>query len=350
MSRRPVQALVALAVLTAGCSLFKFNVSTPETRRREAEAEARKAEDDALVGELEALRGELVAAPSAEKAMLFADKVKRADGSAPVRDGRLDLAKLQAEAMTYLEQAATAGPSLEAFGALASLPPSPDTDAAVLRACPKVRPAAQGDALVGLVDACLAAAKGDAKLLKWSTAKADVAAFKKAEEARVKAEAKAAAEAAELAKKSGGSAIASVFAAGRCEFGNCLKDGWTARTDAGEVRVRCNFGNCLKDGWTAQLPDGGQANTRCNFGDCMKDGWETSFPNGGGTARTRCNFGKCATDGWETELPNGAGTARTRCNFGDCMKDGWETNFPDGHTVRCRCNFGKCLTDGTSCD
>jgi hypothetical protein len=363
-----LRTVLVVAALSAGCSLFKFNVSTPETRRQEAEAEARKAEearkaaaaesearaaeqaaaqkarDEAIVGELETLRGALTAGVTADKAIAFAAKVQSAEGTAPARDGRLDLPRLRGEAAGYLERAAVEGPSAEAFTTLASLPAAPDTDAAVLRACPRVRPAIAADALPDFIDVCLAAARGDGKQLKWPGAKADLAAHKKALEARAAAEAAAA----EAAKQAGTHAVASVFAAGRCEFGNCVKDGWTVRTDAGEVRVRCNFGNCLKDGWTAQLPGGGQATTRCNFGDCMKDGWDTSFPDGT-SARTRCNFGNCAKDGWETTLPDG-GTARTRCNFGDCFKDGWETSLPDGGSVRCRCNFGKCLEDGTTCD
>jgi len=375
MSPRNVFVVAALA---AGCSLFKVTIDTPESRRKAEEARqaeaaaaqqkaaaqaleaeqqaavAQAARDQATIVELEALRADLTRGPDGGKAIAFADKVAAAKDSPAARDGRLDMDSLHPEALGYLERAIDAAPSHELFLALDVAAGGADGDPVVRRACPRVRPVVPGEALAEFTAICLARAGGDAKLLKWPTAKADLAALRKAQDAqaRADAEAKAAeAKAAEEAQKAGANgavhAIAGVFAAGRCEFNDCMKNGWTTRTDAGEVRVRCNFGNCLKDGWTAQLPGGGEARTRCNFGDCMKDGWETSYPDGS-SARTRCNFSNCGKDGWETTLPNG-GSARTRCNFGDCFKDGWETSLPDGGSVRCTCNFQKCLTDGTSC-
>lgn len=374
--------LLVVAALSAGCSLLKFNVSTPETRRKEeeqrqaqAQAEQQRAADEAkvaaareaelaaareqaIVAEIEALRAQLTSAPSNEKAQGFAEKVAAAEGTPAARDGRLDVAKLRIEALGYLERAITAEPNYAAFLVLAQAPGGPEADATVARVCPGVRPKVRAEQLAEFMDTCLARVGGEAKKYKWASLKADLVVARKAAEARAKAEALAAREAekaekeaekdAEKAGTSGVFALAGVFAAGRCEFGDCLKNGWTIATANGDVRVRCNFGNCLKDGWNAELPGGGTARTRCNFGDCMKDGWDTELP-GGGTARTRCNFGNCGKDGWDTQMPDG-GTARARCNFGDCFKDGWDTQMPDGSTVRCKCNFGKCLTDGTSCD
>ena len=391
------RSLLLLAALTAGCSLFKFNIDTPakrreaeETRAREAEAarvqaeeqqkvaaaretEARTARDEQAKREIEALRAEINAPCAAgssactrdlgadgAKALRFGELVAAAKDSPMARDGRLDIPALQAEALGYLESALVT-PSRPLFDALAALASTPETDAAVLRACPKLRPGVATADVPDFVAVCLARAGGDSKQLKWPSIKADLVAMRKADEARVRAEAEAARAQAEAdrlaaaaekeAAKSGQSsqarAIAAVFAAGRCNFGNCIKDGWTANTDAGEVRVACNFGNCLKDGWTARLPDGSEARTSCNFGDCMKDGWETRYADGS-SARTSCNFSNCPKDGWQTQLPGG-GSARTTCNFGDCFKDGWTTQMPSGE-VRCRCNFSKCLTDGTTCD
>ena len=375
MSPRSLLVVVALAT---GCSLFKFTVKNPEAERKaqeeqqaqaeaarqEAEAQAKaaaeqealaqKARDEAVVAELAALRGELTQGPDGGKALAFAGKVSAAKDSPAARDGRLDMDMLQPEALGYLERAIEKEPSYELFLALDVAAGGAEGDRTVQRACPRVRPTVPGDAVTAFTAICLARFGGDRQLLKWASAKADLTALRKAEEAQAQAEKAAAAaeaKAAEEATKAGANgavhAIAGVFAAGRCEFNDCMKNGWTTQTSAGEVRVRCNFGNCLKDGWTAQLPGGGEARTRCNFGDCMKDGWETSYPDGS-SARTRCNFSNCAKDGWETTLPGGQ-SARTRCNFGDCFKDGWETSLPDGGSVRCTCNFQKCLTDGTSC-
>ncbi len=391
------RSLLLLAALMAGCSLFKFNIDTPakrreaeEARNREAEAArvqaeeqrklavqrdaaAQKARDEQAKTDIEALRAEINAPCAAgssactrdlgadgAKALRFAALVAGAQSSPMARDGRLDIPALQTEALGYLEQALVS-PSRPVFDALAALPSTPASDAAVLRACPKLRPTVAAADVPDFVELCLGRAGGDSKQLKWPNVKADLVAMRKADEARARAEAEAAraqadadkvaAAAEKAAEKSGNSnqarAIAAVFAAGRCNFGNCIKDGWTANTDAGEVRVACNFGNCLKDGWTARLPDGSEARTSCNFGDCMKDGWETRYADGS-SARTSCNFSNCPKDGWQTQLPGG-GSARTSCNFGDCFKDGWTTQMPSGE-VRCRCNFSKCLTDGTSCD
>ena len=307
------------------------------------------------------MRGELTAAPTTARAIAFAGEVREAEGTQAAREGRIEPDKLRVEAAGFLERAIAGDPSYESFTALAALAPSPEIDAAVRRTCPLVRPKLAADQVPDFVDVCLARAGGDPKAYRWPTLKADLAAHRRALDARARAEAEAAraaaeaeriaAEEAEAAAKaaatSGVFALAGVFAAGRCEFGDCMKNGWTTRTSAGDMRVRCNFSNCLKDGWTTELPGGGTARTRCEFGDCMKDGWTTELP-GGGTARTRCNFSNCPKDGWTTELPDGS-TARARCNFGDCFKDGWTTDMPDGSTVRCQCNFQKCLTDGTQC-
>lgn len=361
--------LVLAALLVAGCSLFKFNVSTPETRRQEAEAAARASEkeradaearqkearaaeardsakrDETRIAAIEAARGELAAGVTPAKAIDFAGKVRLVEGTAPTRDGRLDMPKLWVEAAGHLERAAADGPSFEAFNELAAVPRAPDVDAAVVRACPRVRPAVPAESVPDFVGACLDAAGNDAKQLKWASAKADIAAYKKAADARARAEAEAAENAKAQAQTLAG-ALALMFAAGRCEFSDCAKNGWTASTDGGSVQARCSFQKCLTDGWTTQMPDGSDVRTRCSFGDCMKNGWETDLP--GGTARTSCSFGDCAKNGWETGLPSGD-RARTTCNFSDCFTQGWETRFPDGRTIRCRCEFSKCLENGATC-
>ncbi len=392
----PRSSVVLLALL-AGCSLFKLHVDPSTTRqvagqpgmdpslavRAHHEALARQAahseaaaaavRDQQTVAQIEALRGELGAGgPDGAKAMQFAALVRGARDSAAARDGRLDLPALQLEAVTYLE---AAPPSYEVFITMAAIANTPATDAAVLRACAKTRPVVPAGQVTDFVALCINRAGGDPKQLVWPGVQADMVVVRKADEDRERAEAEAAraqaqAERAEAeaeriavaeaervavaaekvavkaAQSDAARAIAAVFAAGRCNFGNCLKDGWTAGTPAGDVRVTCNFGDCLKDGWTARLPDGSEARTTCNFGDCMKDGWETRYADGK-SARTRCNFGACAKDGWETTLPGG-GSARTTCNFRDCFKDGWQTQMPSG-SVRCSCNFQKCLSDGASC-
>ena len=393
------RSLLLLAGLCAGCSLFKFNIDTPAKRREAEEArqsEARAAEEEARVAarreaeaaaareeatirELDGLRAEIragcedVSKPcTAEvgavgaKALRFAELVVSVREGAAEREGRINVGALKLEAVGYLEQA-LASPSYALFIAMASVADTPETDAAVQRACAKVRPVVAKEAVAEFVALCLARAGGDAKQLQWPGVKADLVTLRAAQEAEARAEAeatraraeaaraqaeadRAAAEQDKLAAKSAQAgaarAIAAVFAAGRCNFGNCLKDGWIAETEAGEVRVACNFGNCLKDGWTARLPDGSEARTTCSFGDCMKDGWETRYSDGS-SVRTTCRFQKCATEGWDTQLPGG-GSARTSCNFGDCFKDGWTTQLPGG-SVRCTCNFQKCLTDGTRC-
>lgn len=361
--------LAVAVLLIAGCSLFKFNVSTPETRRQEAEAAARQAEkaraedearqkaalaasardaaarDEARVQAIEAARAALAAGVTAEKAVDFAGKVRLAEGTAPTRDGRLDMPALWLEAAGHLERAAGDGPSYPAFGELAAVPRAPEVDAAVLRACPRVRPAVPAEAVADFTGACLDAAGGDARKLKWASLKADLAAHRKAVEARARAEAEAAEAARDQARTLAG-ALSLMFAAGRCEFSDCAKNGWSAAVDGGTVQARCSFQKCLTDGWSTAMPDGTEVRTRCSFGDCMKNGWETDLP--GGSARTSCSFGDCAKNGWETRLPSGD-SARTTCEFGDCFGQGWETRFPDGRAVRCRCEFSKCLENGATC-
>jgi hypothetical protein len=359
------RTFVVVVALSAGCSLFKLNVQTqtrpptptqsqpaePQPRRGPEEvAAAEQAREDAVVAEIEALRAELKAGVDAARAIKFADRMLAARDSAAARDGRIDLNQLQPEALGYLDAALTAAPSLELLLALDRAAPGPGGDPLVQEACPQVRPVVTAESLAQLVELCLGRSGGDVKQLRWASARADVQALRKARDAEAKAAAQAekeAARVAEAAARSGAWLLAGVFAAGRCEFGDCLKQGWVVQTAAGDMRVRCEFSDCLKNGWVADLPGGGgDARSRCEFSDCMKNGWQTSFPDGS-NLRSRCEFSDCAKNGWQTELPGGV-TARSRCEFSDCFTNGWTTEMP-GSTVRCSCNFRDCLKNGASC-
>jgi hypothetical protein len=359
-------AAASLLALGMGCSLIKLQVSTPETRQQEAEERSRAREEreqedrrreakraveetereEALVKQVDALRADIAAAKGpdkTEKVKELAKLLPRARGSKAAKEGRIDVPALSLDVAGHLEKEIAAGGSLELFDLLAALPASPEMDAAVVRACAGVRPRVPANDVPGFVAECLDRADGDAKKLNWPGVQRDLAAYKKAKEERAAAEAKAKEEQGKQARYIAGA----VFASGRCNFGNCLKDGWTAPSPEGDIQVRCDFQDCFKNGWTARYPSGGEARTRCMFQDCTKDGWETTYPDGK-TARTRCMFQNCLKDGWETELPGG-GTARTRCSFQDCSKDGWDTDLPGGGRMQCRCNFQKCFENGASC-
>jgi hypothetical protein len=345
-----------------GCSLIKLQVSTPESRQQETEEQARAREDEhrqqeekraaeaaereeALAKQIDALRADIAAGgpDKSSKVKELASLLPKARGSRAAKDGRIDIPAVSLEVAGHLEKDIAAAPSLDTFDLLAGLPASPDINAAVVRACASVRPKVSAGDVPGFTAECLDRAGGDAKKLTWPGVQRDLAALKKAKEERALAEAKAKEEQGKLARY----VAAAVFASGRCNFSNCLKDGWTSPTPEGDIQVRCDFQDCFKNGWTARYPDGKEARTRCNFQDCTKDGWETSYPDGK-TARTRCNFQNCLKDGWETDIP-GVGSARTRCSFQDCSKDGWETDLPGGGRVQCRCNFQKCFENGASC-
>lgn len=368
---------LALVLLLAGCSLIKVNVSTPETRRQEYELAARKAaaeeqlrkdqarsdaeaeqkaalaeqaaakqaRDANIKADIEAARAALATGFSADKAMAFATKVADAESSALARDGRLDMVALWREATDNLARAAVDPPSYPAFLALAAVPRSPPRDVAVRRACAKVRPVVPNDAVLDFIAECLIAADNKPRDLEWPGIKADLAAHRKAEDARKKIEAEAA-EAARTRAKTLAFAVVPLFAGGRCQ-GSCATSGWTATVEGGDLEARCSYGKCLTDGWTTQLPDGSEARTNCRFSACNRDGWDTEL-TGGLTLRTRCGFGDCGKNGWTLELPDGS-RADTRCSGGDCFKDGWQTTFPDGRTVRCRCEGNDCRENGATC-
>jgi hypothetical protein len=277
-----------------------------EDEKRAAEAAAeRERQEQATLAELERLRGELSAgaADKPDAAKAFANQVKQLEGSQAAQSGKVDLQVVAREAAGYLDTVMKKQPTLDLLAALSELPRGPEVDATFVRACPAVRPRVPAEAALSFVGDCLERAGGDESRLKWPGSQKDLTAYRKfkAEEVRraQEEEARRAKEEAELAaqqSRGAGYVAAAVFAAGRCNFGNCAKDGWSIDTQAGTVQVRCNFSNCLKDGWTANMPDGKQARTQCSFGDCFKDGWETQIP-GGNTVRCRCNFSKCLTDG-----------------------------------------------------
>lgn len=278
--------------------------------------------------------------------------VEVARGALRFDQGRFD------DAAGHFLAAVEIEPTYELFSLLASVPEGPVSDAAVLQACPKVRPAVGTGELTDFVAMCLDAAAGDRSRLTWKSAKADLAAYdsemaRRVEEERRRAEEEARLAAAEAQRAAAAAAqaqlwaSAAVFAAGRCRFSNCLKDGWEASSDQGTVTTTCRFSNCLKDGWETRFPDGSMATTSCRFSDCMKDGWETRFPDGS-SATTSCRFSNCPVDGWETRLPDGS-TATTSCRFQNCFKDGWESRLPSG-SITCTCRFQDCLKDGTDCN
>lgn len=361
-TRHPLLALPLLCLFSLGfgCSLIKLNLQsqssfggaeeeppmTEEEKKKHAEEEAKREKE--LIDGIAAAREEVKAGKEkTAAAQNFAKLVTKAEGTKPAKDGRLNMKELVPEAAGYLEKAIAAEPSVESFDLLLDLPNDPAVDAAILRSCPPVRPKVPADTVNKFVGICLRSAGGDAKKLTWPNAQKEVTAYKKAEQEKAEAAARAEAAAKLVAAQQARYAAAAVFASGRCNFGNCLKDGWTTPSPEGDINVRCDFQDCFKNGWTARFPDGKEARTRCMFQDCMKDGWETQYPDGK-SSRTRCMFQNCLKDGWETELPGG-GTARTRCSFQDCTKDGWETDMPDGKRIQCRCNFQKCFENGASC-
>ncbi len=365
---RILPAASLLLFMGIGCNLIPLQLRTtgfgqPSEEQIRA-AEAQRAEEEAaaaerektLVSDIEATRAEIAAGKELDQnAAKFAKLVLEAKRSKAAREGTLDMPKLESEAAGYLDKSIKESPSLNAFDLLISLPRNGEVDALVLDACPRVRPTVDAGDVPSFVGDCLDRAGGDTKKLKWPNVQKDISAYRKAEETRIAAEKKAEEEkriAEQKAKEENSKmlryAVAAVFASGRCHFGNCLKDGWTASSPEGNIEVRCNFGNCFKDGWVARFPDGKEARTRCSFSNCMKDGWETTYPDGK-VARTRCSFSNCLKDGWETSLPDG-GTARTRCSFQKCETDGWETSLPDGGRIQCRCNFQKCFENGATCN
>lgn len=364
----------AAPLLLVGCSLIKVDVSTPETRRQEyelanrkaaatpqtgpmADAEARRQtaladqtaarerHDAQVIDSVEKARADVAAKFTADGAIALAQRIRDAETSAPARDGRLDMPALWREATQQLERAA-ATPSHPAFLSLIEVPASPERDAAVLRACPQVRQAVPADAVPDFYASCLLAAGDDARKLQWPGVKSDLAAYRKAEDARLKREAEAR-EAAVAQAKTLAFAVLPLFAGGRCRFGDCASNGWSATVEGGDLSAQCRFSKCLVDGWTTSLPDGTSASTTCRFSDCNKDGWDTSLPDGR-TLRTSCSFGDCARNGWDLQLPDG-NRVTSRCSGSDCYRDGWTTSFPDGRSVRCRCEFGDCKKNGAVC-
>jgi hypothetical protein len=403
--------IVASAFTLAGCAFFAALTGQPTPEQQaEAEAEARRQAEEAarqqeqadlqLATELDSLRATAQAEDATlDSANAYVEKyvaalqtgavergrvpASHADDAWAILDGhstRIAAAKTPEalreratielirgslrlaqsrpdEAAGHFLAAVEIEPSYELWAVLVSVPKSPTSDAAVLQACPKVRPAVAAEQLPDFVAVCLDAAAGDRQQLTWKSSKADLKTHdlemaRRAEEERLRQEeeARLAAEQAELAAAAAAQAdlwaSAAVFAAGRCRFSNCLTDGWETSTDQGTVTTTCRFSNCLKDGWETHFPDGSSATTTCRFSDCMKDGWETRFPDSS-TATTSCRFSNCPVDGWETRLPDGD-TATTSCRFQDCFKDGWETSMPSG-TITCSCRFSDCLKDGTEC-
>lgn len=399
MLARPV---LTLCLLTAACGFFSKVLGSNDASQggsgSSAAAQQRDAQlaeqDQALQAEVEAIWAEIDAGGvTSARALALTGLTAKAYQSGAVGRGHVNGEALARATLGHLGDAIEAEPDaapdlhlatgsmhqllqkndeavaayaaslqaqlrMEPFLAMLTLPREPAVNAAVLQACPTVRPMVSGPEVPDFVEACLVAAGGDGSALEWEGLESDLVAHgeemtrraeearRREEEERKRAEEEAAAAAAAAAKQAQYQ-VAAVFAAGSCSFGDCMSKGWEIRTDEGTVRVTCNFGDCLQKGWEARFPDGGTARTSCNFGDCMQKGWETRFPDGE-TARTSCNFGECATKGWETRLPDG-GTARTSCNFGECYTKGWETRLPDGGTVRCNCNFGDCLQKGTDC-
>jgi hypothetical protein len=412
----PHKLAISLAVLTlGGCAFFaalsgqdpnqsnQAAVDPAEEERLRAEEAAKVQEqaDLALAAEIDPLRTAANAETATiEQVLAFVDKVASAILSGAIERGRVpaevvsearaDLDRqyaavekaktpeaiharasvelgrgylLQCEgrndeaAVPYLA-AITQEPTLEMFTVLAEVPKSPNTDAAVLQACPLVRKAVPSERVPDFIAVCLDASGGDRSKIAWKNAKADLKAHDNEMQRREEEAARIAAEQAQLAAEQEAAdaeaaaqsqlwSSAAVFASGQCRFQNCLTDGWEFRADQGTVTTTCRFQNCLKDGWETRFPDGSSATTTCRFQDCMKDGWETRMPDGS-TATTTCRFQNCPVDGWETRMPDGS-TATTTCRFQDCFKDGWETSLPDGGRVGCTCKFQQCLTDGTDC-
>jgi hypothetical protein len=137
----------------------------------------------ALFADIERLRSEIptAGADKTAKSKQLAELLIKAEHTKAATDGRIDIKKLAAEAAGHLDTAIATQPSIDLFDLMGKLKPGPEVDAAVVRACARVRPQVSADRLFDFVDLCLDRAGGDAKQLKWAGVDQDLAAYKKAE-------------------------------------------------------------------------------------------------------------------------------------------------------------------------
>jgi hypothetical protein len=383
-SLRPILALV---LLTGGCTLFKSLVGGGNEQQAQGgagggdyqdlaaqqRAEVQR-QDEALQAEVEALWKEIdTQGITSVRALLLTDLTRRAYESGAVQRGSVNGPLLARSTLDHLGEAIATEPDAKAslelargrvwswlgdpdqavaayaaslqldpqmttFAEMAALGRTPAVDAAVLAACPGMRKQVEEAILPDFVEVCLLAAGGDAKRLQWDGAKKDLVAHRKemdrrAEEERKRAEEERKRAEEERKRAEEEAALAAAEAAKRAQYVTA------AVFAAGD----CSFGDCMHKGWEIRT-NAGTIRVSCNFGECLTKGWEARFPDGG-TARTSCNFGECMTKGWETSFPDGS-RARTSCNFGECATKGWDTSLPDGGTARTSCNFGECYTKG----
>ncbi|HEY8378113.1 MAG TPA: hypothetical protein VIK91_16570, partial [Nannocystis sp.] len=208
-----------------------------EEQRRAAEAAEAARREQALLAEIERLRADLSAGTGDRSALAiaFAERARQLAAAPATTD--VDRAALTREAAGHLDAALQQAPSFDLLRALFALPREPEVDAACLRACSRLRPQVAPEQLIGFVGDCLQRAGGDPARLTWPGAAADLAAYDRyrAEELRraQEAEARRIAEEQERAREQAARAAlaeryvaAAVFAAGRCNFGNCARDGW----------------------------------------------------------------------------------------------------------------------------
>ena len=254
-------------------------------------------------------------------------------------------------AQLYLD-ALVRDPKPELFRGLLDLPCSPEVDAAVLTACPHMRPVASPTDATDLALVCLETADGDRSKLTWPEAAADLSVIDdelraaRSEEQHLELLATARTRVFSQ-RRLRITTIAAVFGSGLCHVENCGRGGWTGHGLDGDVTVRCGESGCLYDGWDARLPGGLVARTRCFSRDCLSRGWKTTFPDGQ-EIKTTCLYGKCATAGWVTYLPEG-GEVQAHCTDGDCLGVGWTTTLVDASRYRCTCVREGCKNHGAEC-
>ena len=144
------------------------------------------------------------------------------------------------------------------------------------------------------------------------------------------------------------------FAAGRCRFASCDKNGWNTPHAEGESESRCHDNSCLTRGWTTTHPDGTSVETRCNAGSCTEHGWSTANQDSPTarpnilTPQTHCLPAGCFTGGWLTSYPDDT-VAETHCHNKSCLQSGWTTRLPSGDTIECRCQQQDCAKNGAEC-
>ena len=134
-----------------------------------------------------------------------------------------------------------------------------------------------------------------------------------------------------------------------CWDKNCLKNGWTWKSNFSSVDYACYREGCDISGWIVGTPD--KPYTQCKLGGCFNEGWyQLDMISQTLSRDVVCGIRgpeqSCSKYGWTAYSRQSGQLFTVICRDLDCFNKGWFVRFIDGRTTHVVCKTDGCFVNG----